>query len=1067
MSRPRPPLHDPYGLLRQPPPETPTSLYSASSNALASTTSLPLPTSTGSPNRRNRQRVISPSRTQHGEEYDDQPYLTNVVRHHGQVTLVPPVNQGRARKVRRRRNPEAATSTVSLADTLAGPSSSGGPSRVSARPRSRSPRRPRQGSEARAVSSRDVRASPYPDYPPPSFEEVVALDRNNASSSTTSPTGQPARENDVPSPMFLVSAPPSLSDPAHNPITTATPWERDRLMGLSLEERVRREYERNLKQSSESDSTLVADNSTSLPQPSSPAPVSSSPTATSATASDFLTPQNLSPSPSAVQLPLSATNSPKPNEPPRSPSLPPVPSKSPDLTARPTRTNGPVLNHDAGPVVRNPPMEPQVPRPVELDRPVISGSNQVVRSESLSSEQASPQGTPPNSEVPLTSLLFTTRLRLDSSPERSPIRESRREPSPVRESRPTVEAGVSRAVKVEPIENIPQRSPFTRVPPVHQTAPVQKSAAGSSGRTSPIRTSSPSRFPVAPQPPSPKPLSPTRPGVNATPNAPARETPEPPQLSSSTTVARRPPPPPPPRPRQRQVGLDVAARISAYEALLENAPKIPPPIPPRPRPRSQTTRDDTPVAQPVRTTPEVGSVGATTSNPPAAQQTTAAPGVESLNVPEGVHTVTQPSAVTRPPRLPPRPISVHTTTHLTRSPSRPASVVLQDVASPVSTPQSDRLASRPLPVPRPERPASMSMSVRGQSSTPPQINSGSIVADVSRVPGDVHTATRIPADTRPRSLSRPVSVMRQATPPLAPISPQLQSNELEFGPLPAPVPLRLERPASTNIQAQALVPARIGPDGKLEIIPDAGVIWLDKPNVGTPERQTGPLGSRTPSERAPLPSVPPESVAGPSNRESEINPFEDSFLGQSATAPTMLRQSSATSSVYQPPSPPQNHPPVPVPGPPAGPSAATDSDTAVSPPAHLADDFEYTDLDLLISRLEENEASRQGANYEQLLTVGEVLGPAHPPPPRPDFDLNAGLIEIQRRRVMKDGRVKLKLSLMGVGVDKCGICLTQFKNNESAVLLPCLHSFHTNCIRSWFIRQDAPACPHCRAPVTQ
>ncbi|KDN49623.1 hypothetical protein RSAG8_01688, partial [Rhizoctonia solani AG-8 WAC10335] len=81
MSRPRPPLHDPYGLLKPPPPEDPASLYSATSNALASTTSLP---QTNSPNRRNRQRGISLSRTQHGEEYEDQPFLTNIVSKHGE-----------------------------------------------------------------------------------------------------------------------------------------------------------------------------------------------------------------------------------------------------------------------------------------------------------------------------------------------------------------------------------------------------------------------------------------------------------------------------------------------------------------------------------------------------------------------------------------------------------------------------------------------------------------------------------------------------------------------------------------------------------------------------------------------------------------------------------------------------------------------------------------------------------------------------------------------------------------------------------------------------------------------
>ncbi|CAE6463460.1 unnamed protein product [Rhizoctonia solani] len=867
--------------------------------------------------------------------------------------------------------------------------------------------------------------------------------------------------------MFLVSAPPSLSDPAHDPIATATPWEHDRLLGLNLEERVQREYERSLKPSSGSGSTLVAANASPPPQPSSPAPASSSPTATSVTASNFLTPQNLSPSPSGASLPLSATNSPKASEPPRSPSppAPPAPPKSPKpIDNHTTRTNKIIPEHDEGPLVRNTPTESHAPRPLELDGLSVPTSSQVVQFESASSERTSPQGTP-NPGVPLTSLLFTTRLRLGSSPERSPVREPRREQSPIRNSRPKPKAEGSQVTAEETIENISGRSPFPRAHRAQQIVP-QETTSGPSRPTSPLRNSTPSRSPVIPRSPSPKLPSPVRPSVPIASAVSTRATLEPSQ-SPSTTVPRRPPPPPPPR-RQRQVASAVAARISAYEALLANAPKAPPPIPPRPRPRAQTTISGASAAQSEEDAPGA-STKATESNAET-EETTMDPEIEAPNESRDAHIAAQPSPIIRRPRLPPRPASAHTTPHLVGPPSRPTSVVLQDIVSPTSPrPQSNRPGPRQPPTPGPSRPErQLLVDLHAPVPEPPQIGLDSIGVDGASMLGDTHITTRLFAGSRPRPRSRPTSVVRQATGSPVPVS-QSQSGELGPRPLAAPVSSRPECPVSANVQAQALVPARIGIDGKLEIIPDAEVIWLDKPNEGVPEPQIRPSSSRAFSEQSSsLASVPPESAAGPSNRESEVNPFEDSFLSP-PVAPPMSRQQSTTSSVFQPPSPVQAHPPVPVPVSDSGPSTTetTGSPAVASPPPHLADDFEYTDLDLLISRLEENEASRQGANYEQLLTVGEVLGPAHPPAPRPDFDLNVGLIEIQRRRVMKDGRVKLKLSLMGVGVDKCGICLTQFKNNENAVLLPCLHSFHTNCIMSWFVRQDVPACPHCRTPITQ
>jgi hypothetical protein len=49
-------------------------------------------------------------------------------------------------------------------------------------------------------------------------------------------------------------------------------------------------------------------------------------------------------------------------------------------------------------------------------------------------------------------------------------------------------------------------------------------------------------------------------------------------------------------------------------------------------------------------------------------------------------------------------------------------------------------------------------------------------------------------------------------------------------------------------------------------------------------------------------------------------------------------------------------------------------------------------------------------------------------------------IEVQRRRKLKDGRVKLKLRLMGAPVNNCGICLMQFKEKEMGALTPkCRH----------------------------
>ena len=78
-----------------------------------------------------------------------------------------------------------------------------------------------------------------------------------------------------------------------------------------------------------------------------------------------------------------------------------------------------------------------------------------------------------------------------------------------------------------------------------------------------------------------------------------------------------------------------------------------------------------------------------------------------------------------------------------------------------------------------------------------------------------------------------------------------------------------------------------------------------------------------------------------------------------------------------------------------------------------------------------------------MIREGERPGTARPHC-RPDGSANVplvGPIEVERRRKLKDGRVKLKLRLMGASVENCGICFMQFKEKEvGALTQKCHHS---------------------------
>lgn len=75
-----------------------------------------------------------------------------------------------------------------------------------------------------------------------------------------------------------------------------------------------------------------------------------------------------------------------------------------------------------------------------------------------------------------------------------------------------------------------------------------------------------------------------------------------------------------------------------------------------------------------------------------------------------------------------------------------------------------------------------------------------------------------------------------------------------------------------------------------------------------------------------------------------------------------------------------------------------------------------------------------------------------------------GRIEFGRRRETGDGRVKVKIKLFDVAVDKCAVCLSQFRDREMAVLTSvCQHAFHERCVTRWLLQ--AKSCPMCRTPL--
>lgn len=122
-----------------------------------------------------------------------------------------------------------------------------------------------------------------------------------------------------------------------------------------------------------------------------------------------------------------------------------------------------------------------------------------------------------------------------------------------------------------------------------------------------------------------------------------------------------------------------------------------------------------------------------------------------------------------------------------------------------------------------------------------------------------------------------------------------------------------------------------------------------------------------------------------------------------------------------------------------------------------------TDFDLLVASLESQPSS---SNYESLSAITEFLGPAKPANATAEqlASLSVAVVECDSRRITRDGKVKQKLSCVGVRVERCGVCLGQYRVGERCVVLArCGHIFHEECGRRWLGKRDT--CPGCRVKV--
>lgn len=70
------------------------------------------------------------------------------------------------------------------------------------------------------------------------------------------------------------------------------------------------------------------------------------------------------------------------------------------------------------------------------------------------------------------------------------------------------------------------------------------------------------------------------------------------------------------------------------------------------------------------------------------------------------------------------------------------------------------------------------------------------------------------------------------------------------------------------------------------------------------------------------------------------------------------------------------------------------------------------------------------------------------------------------RRYLKGSGGSGKPASEGTEKDFCVVCRENYEHGDSLLRLPCIHEFHTDCIRDYLETCHGPLCPICRHPVT-
>ncbi|PRQ76763.1 hypothetical protein AAT19DRAFT_12181 [Rhodotorula toruloides] len=295
----------------------------------------------------------------------------------------------------------------------------------------------------------------------------------------------------------------------------------------------------------------------------------------------------------------------------------------------------------------------------------------------------------------------------------------------------------------------------------------------------------------------------------------------------------------------------------------------------------------------------------------------------------------------------------------------------------------------------------------------------------------------------PTAAPSPPSKSRPPPPPPPPSRPSSAGNSLEQSTDPssaAPSPGPSTEPARTPSVRRPPPPP---PPGASAIL--AARRASLRSTQSTPPAP--PASTAEPARRRPLP-VPPAPLA-----EDRLDAFTALRMarGELPASPRLSSSGDGYATPRPAPSPAPVEPtPADVvehPGPPlprrpprAAPAAAVVSN-AQEQPAALAEVPEfsmYTDLDLLLARLEAQESgspaegardgsvtepAQGGENYDDFLLLSDVLGQAVPAGASPAEleSLTVARVECERRRVTKGGKVKSKLSVVGVRCVDCAV----------------------------------------------